>query len=48
LATLTHAFEVMPSLKEIYNEQTGRVMGLCYLENLDVELAGMDGTFEKL
>ncbi len=47
-AALAQAFETMPSLTKIYNKETGLTMGLCYLENVDAEIADMDGHFEKV
>lgn len=45
---LAHAFETMPSLINIYNQETGRVMGLCYLKDIEAEICHADGSFEKL
>lgn len=45
---MAQAFEAMPSLSKIYNKETGLKMGLCYLKDMETELAGMDGSFEKL
>jgi uncharacterized pyridoxamine 5'-phosphate oxidase family protein len=47
-AALDQAFQSMPYLNKIYNEQSGLKMGLWYLENIDAEIADMKGRFEKV
>jgi len=42
------AFETMPQLKQIYNEQTGYTIGLLYLQDAEAEFADLQGNFEKL
>ncbi len=41
------AFETSPFLKNIYNEQTGNVLGLFYIKDGYAEIANMTGGFEK-
>ncbi|MGX9756909.1 pyridoxamine 5'-phosphate oxidase family protein [Clostridioides difficile] len=46
---LKKAFEILPSLKKMYNEETGMSLGLIYLEDIDAEFADlMTGQFEKI
>ncbi|WP_027624623.1 pyridoxamine 5'-phosphate oxidase family protein [Clostridium lundense] len=45
---LKKAFETMPSLTQIYNEQTGFHLALFYLDNIQAEIADMKGNFEKI
>lgn len=47
-AALVAAFETMPFLKTIYNDETGFKMGLVYLTGGAAEIAGMDGYFERI
>lgn len=47
-ATLDKAFETMPSLKRIYNEESGLQLGVFYLENGEAEIADFQGGFEKI
>lgn len=42
------AFENAPFLHDIYNEKTGFQFGLVKLTEIEAEIAGMDGSFEKL
>ena len=42
------AFEVMPFLTNLYNEKTGNVLGMLYIDQMDAEIADMKGYFEKL
>lgn len=42
------AFEANPFLKNLYNEQTGNVMGLFYIKDGYAEIANMTGSFESL
>ncbi|MBD7912139.1 pyridoxamine 5'-phosphate oxidase family protein [Clostridium cibarium] len=45
---LEAAFNTMPSLRKIYNEETGLNMAIFYVENGDAEIAGFDESFEKI
>ena len=47
-AAMDQAFQVAPFLTNIYNKESGLTMGLCYLENVDAEIADMKGHFEKV
>ena len=47
-AALDQAFAVAPFLTQIYNQETGLTMGLCYLENIEAEIDDMKGHFEKV
>lgn len=38
----------MPSLTQIYNEQTGLHLALFYLDNIQAEIADIKGNFEKI
>jgi uncharacterized pyridoxamine 5'-phosphate oxidase family protein len=42
------AFEANPFLKNLYNEQTGNVMGIFYIKDGYAEIANMMGSFESL
>lgn len=46
-AALKKAFETIPSLTQIYNEQTGFRLGMFYLTDGEAEIADMQGNFEK-
>lgn len=45
---LTKAFETMPQLKDMYNEKTGAKLGMLYIDDIDAEIADMEGNFEKV
>lgn len=47
-AALDAAVKEAPFLTDIYNEKSGLTLGLCYLENIDAEIADMKGHFEKV
>jgi len=47
-AALDQAFATSPFLTQIYNQETGLTMGLCYLENIEAEIDDMKGHFEKI
>jgi uncharacterized pyridoxamine 5'-phosphate oxidase family protein len=47
-AVAAKAFEVMPALKSMYNEETGRTLGLFYLKDAVAEIADMKGGFKEL
>jgi uncharacterized pyridoxamine 5'-phosphate oxidase family protein len=38
----------MPRLKDMYNEKTGQMLGLFYLEEATAEIADMTGNFKKI
>ena len=44
---LEHAFETMPRLKELYNDQTGHRFAAFYLKDGEAELADLNGYFER-
>lgn len=46
-AALKKAFETIPSLTQIYNDQTGFKLGMFYLADGEAEIADMQGNFEK-
>lgn len=46
--TMTKAFETMPMLKNIYNEETGLTLANLYLKNGVAEFADMQGNFESV
>ncbi|MFZ7101227.1 MAG: pyridoxamine 5'-phosphate oxidase family protein [Peptococcaceae bacterium] len=46
--TMAKVFETMPSLKDIYNEKSGLILGNFYLESGVAELADIAGNFEKI
>ncbi|MFZ7120171.1 MAG: pyridoxamine 5'-phosphate oxidase family protein [Eubacteriaceae bacterium] len=46
--TMTKAFETMPGLKNIYNEETGLTLANLYLKNGVAEIADMQGNFESI
>lgn len=46
--TALKVLETMPSLKNIYNEQTGFVLAPFYLVDATAEFADMDGGFKKI
>lgn len=46
--TMDKAFETMPMLKKIYNEQSGLTLGNFYLKNGVAEIMDMKGNFEKI
>lgn len=43
-----HSLEMNPSLKKIYNEETGNQLGMFHLEDATAEIISMDGSSEKL
>lgn len=43
-----YVFEKAPNLKRLYNEETGNVLGLLYLEDAVAEIADMKGYFETI
>ncbi|MBC3805309.1 pyridoxamine 5-phosphate oxidase [Acetobacterium fimetarium] len=47
-AVTAKAFEVMPNLKAMYNEETGRTLGLFYLKDAVAEIADMKGGFKEI
>ena len=47
-AVIDKAFEVMPNLKEIYNEKTGFTVGNFYIKDGVAEFADMEGNFESI
>ncbi|MBC3887347.1 pyridoxamine 5-phosphate oxidase [Acetobacterium paludosum] len=47
-AIAQQAFEVMPHLKSMYNEENGRKLGLFYLKNAVAEIADMKGGFKEI
>ncbi len=42
------AFETMPQLKEIYNEETGKALALIYMDRISAKLFSSDGTEKQL
>lgn len=42
------AFETLPMLKALYNEETGHKLGVFYLEEATAEIADMAGGFKKI
>ncbi len=42
------AFEKEPFLRKLYNEKTGWVLGLMYLEEAEAEIADTKGGFKKI
>lgn len=46
--TMSKAFETMPMLKNIYNKESGLILGNFYLKNGVAEIADMKGNFEKI
>lgn len=47
-AVLEKVFVAMPSLKDMYNEETGRKLGLFYLKDAVAEIADMKGGFKEI
>ena len=45
---LEKAFETLPMLKKLYNEETGNTLGVFYLEEASAEIADMAGSFKKI
>lgn len=37
------AFSVMPQLRELYNEKTGNVLGMVYMDRISAEWFSLDG-----
>lgn len=46
--TIAKAFEIMPSLKTIYNEDSGLIMSPFYLEEARAEIADFSGGFKEI
>ncbi|HBP62841.1 MAG TPA: pyridoxamine 5-phosphate oxidase [Desulfosporosinus sp.] len=46
--TQEKAFETLPMLKKLYNEETGNTLGIFYLEEATAEIADMAGGFKKI
>lgn len=42
------AFQKEPFLKKLYNEKTGWVLGLMYLEEAEAEIADTKGAFQQI
>ncbi len=42
------AFRVMPQLADMYNEETGRKLGIVYLDKLSAKLFAMSGTEREI
>ena len=42
------AFETLPMLNKLYNEETGNTLGIFYLEEATAEIADMSGGFKKI
>lgn len=42
------AFETMPALKEMYNEKTGKTLGIFYIKDGVAEIADEQGNFESI
>ncbi len=47
-AVLEKVFLAMPSLKDMYNEETGRKLGLFYLKDAVAEIADMKGGVKEI
>jgi len=47
-ATIAKVFETMPTLKAIYNDETGYTMAPFYLQNVVAEIADFNGGFKKI
>jgi len=45
---LAKAFEIMPRLTEMYNEQTGKTLACFYLQDGEAEFMDFQGHFEKV
>ena len=43
-----YVFEQSPNLRRLYNEETGNVLGIFYLEDATAEIADMKGYFEAI
>ena len=43
-----YVFEQRPHLRRLYNEETGHVLALLYLEDATAEIADMKGYFEEI
>ena len=42
------AFQVMPQLADLYNEETGNKLGIVYLDHLSAKLFSMSGTVKDI
>ena len=47
-AAKKRAFEVMPQLADLYNEETGHKLGIVYLDHLSAKLYSMSGTVKDI
>ncbi|WP_434302816.1 pyridoxamine 5'-phosphate oxidase family protein [Clostridium botulinum] len=45
---LDAAFTAMPKLKNMYNDKTGMVLGIVYIDDALAEIADMTGNFEEI
>jgi len=43
-----YVFECSPHLRRLYNDETGNVLGVFYLDNAIAEIADMKGYFETI
>ena len=42
------AFQVMPQLQDLYNEETGNKLGIVYMDHLSAKLFSMSGTVKDI
>ena len=42
------AFQVMPQLADLYNEETGHKLGIIYLDHLSARLFSMSGVVKDI
>ena len=42
------AFQVMPQLADMYNEETGNKLGIVYLDHLSAKLFSMSGAVKDI
>ena len=47
-AAKKRAFEVMPQLADMYNEETGNKLGIVYLDHLSAKLFSMSGAVKDI
>ena len=47
-AAKKRAFEVMPQLADLYNEETGHKLGIVYLDHLSAKLYSMSGNVKDI
>ena len=47
-AAKKRAFEVMPQLADLYNEETGHKLGIVYLDHLSAKLFSMSGVVKDI